>query len=164
MVVLSALALAQHALTPEERSRVLLLYARGLRLLFTARSPRQLTARWVAAWEAIYGELLALVLTRHRRLSETVQLTLHHFFSPPHPVSRAQLEALYQVLARQLDAEARGALRLLRMGAPPTVQSARRRGVPRKKFFTPGPRKPRRAGGPRACGGPGTGGAVPARA
>jgi hypothetical protein len=140
MVVLSALALAQNALTPTERRRVLLLYARGLRLLFTARSPRQITAQWVEAWEAVFGELLALVLTRHRRLSETVQMMLHHFLSHPPQGSRAQLEALYQVMARQLDAEVRGALRLLHMGETPgrrqprqrTAQRARRRRAHRK--------------------------------
>jgi hypothetical protein len=49
MSSLSALALPQNALTAEERSRVLVLYARGLRLLFTVGSPRQTAEQWAAA-------------------------------------------------------------------------------------------------------------------
>jgi hypothetical protein len=175
MVSLAALALAQNALTEEERSRVLVLYARGLRLLFTVGSPRQSAAQWAVAWEAVTRELLILVALRHQRLSETARLATHHFFSPPYQISRAQLLALYQVMAQRQDAEAQGLVRLTRLLDPawrrrqppqqrPAQKRQRRRGAHRKKLGLSRPRQPRTAGRPRARAGPGNSGAVPVRA
>ena len=170
---LAALTLAQNALTDEERSRVLVLYARGLRLLFSVGSPRHSAAQWAAAWAAVSGELLALVTLRHQRLSETVRVTTHHFFSPPYQVSHAQLRALHRVMTQRLDAEMWGLIGLTRLLDPPrrkkrrpqqrTVKRVQRRESHRKKFFTAGQRKQRTAGRPRAGGKSGKGGAVPTR-
>src|SRR5712691_10060023 len=156
--------LLQNALTAEERSRVLILYAQGLRLLFTVGSPRQTAEHWAAAWDAVYRELLALVLTRHRRLSETVRRATQHFFSPTYQLSRAQLFALYQVMVKRRDAEVQGLLRLARLTDASwfrrrrprrrTEKGPRRRGAHRKKLLAPRQPKQRAAGVPRARGGP----------
>src|SRR5713101_5865204 len=98
--------LLQNALTAEERSRVLVLYAQGLRLLFTVGSPGQRAEHWAAAWDAVYRELLALVLTRHQRLSATVRVTTQNFCTPTYLVQLSCEErlALSQVVAKSEDA------------------------------------------------------------
>jgi hypothetical protein len=174
MSSLSPTTLLQNALTAEERSRVLVLYTRGLRLLFTVGSAGQTPAQWAAAWEAVYRELLALALTRHQRLSETVRVATHHFFSPTYQFSHAQGLAFYQVMAQRLDTETQGLWRLARLTDASwlrrrrprrhTAKVQRRRGAHRKKLRTPEPRKQPAAGVPQARGGPGTGGAAPVQA
>jgi hypothetical protein len=176
MSFLSPTTLLQNALTEEERSRVLVLYARGLRLLFTLGSAGHPPAQWGAAMEVVYRELLLLAFTRHGRLSETVRLATDHFFRPTYQVSYTQLLTLYQVMAQRLDAEAQGGLRLTRLldlarrkRRPPrrrpvkTVRRPRHR-AHRKTLRGLRQRQPRTRGTPRARGGSGTGGAVPVQA
>jgi hypothetical protein len=119
MLSLAALTLAQDALTEEERSRVLVLYARGLHLLLSVGSPRQSVAPWAAAWEALYRELLTLVALGHRRLSETVELMTHHLFHPLSQVSGTELWALWPALSQRLAPGVQGMVWLTALLDPP---------------------------------------------
>src|SRR5712692_3425107 len=119
--------LLQNALTAEERSRVLILYAQGLCLLFTVGSPRQSGEHWAAAWDAVYRELLALAFTRHRRLSETVRVTTQNFCTPTYlaQLSCEERLALSQVVAKSEDAAGQGFLRLIRLLDPPWLRAGK---------------------------------------
>ena len=94
-----------------QNRRVLVLYARGLRLLFTAGSPRPPPTQWAAAWDPVYGELLALAFTRHGRLSETIEVATQNFCTPVYlaHLARAERFALSQVMAKRWPGKGRAA-------------------------------------------------------